>query len=163
MNTVLSALVPVVGVAGGLCALWQAFLRWRAHGTVQVRELAAEMRTSFQDIIARGELDSSEFLSGGRHTLETRLQDQQGQLRDHVLQDRISHLLNRWRNAFASAPPKWFGAAWISDGPPVRVTTDSPERQTQVARQVEAARDGLVEVESVLDRCNQLARWVVWG
>jgi hypothetical protein len=157
----LSTLVPIVGVAGGLFVLWQAGLRWRAFGTDQVRALVAEARTTFIDITNRGELDTSEFLSGDRQTLETRLQDLCGQLRDHVLQDRVDHLSKCLRSAWASAPPKWIGVAWVGMDSSTRVTTDSPERRAQVKRQVEAARNGLEEVDSVLERCNQLDRLIV--
>ncbi|HMG44409.1 MAG TPA: hypothetical protein VK611_23955 [Acidimicrobiales bacterium] len=157
----LSTLVPIVAVAGGLFVLWQAALRWRAFGTDQVRAIVAEARTTFYDITARGELDRSEFQTGDRHTVDARLQDLHGQLHDRVLQDRVDHLLTHVRSAWASAPEKWFGVAWVSAESSARVTSDSPERQAQVQRQVEAARAGLVEVDSVIERCNQLDRLIV--
>lgn len=145
-------MVSIIVGLGGAFALWQAWLRWRAYGTADVRELVAEARINFYDITAHGELDTSEFLTGDRQTLEQRLRDVRGQLHEHVLQDRVDHLSDCLRSAWASAPPNWFG---IAQGD-VSVTTDSPEPRIQVARQVEAAHNGLMEVESVLDRCNQL-------
>ncbi|HMG43055.1 MAG TPA: hypothetical protein VK611_17115 [Acidimicrobiales bacterium] len=153
----LSTLVPLVGVAGGLFVLWQAALRWRAFGTDRVRELVAEARTTLHEIRDRGELVKSEFLFNSRSTLEVRLQDLRGQLHDRVLRDRLDHLLVHVRSAWKSAPEQWFGMAQGD----VTVTTGSSERRAQVERQVAAAHDALVEVDGVLSRCNQLDRLIV--
>jgi hypothetical protein len=152
-----ATLVAAVSVAVGLLALWQAYLRRRAHETGKVRELVADMRKTFQDIIAKGELDTSMFLTGPRHGLESRLTDLRNQLHDETLQARVDHLVARWRGVFASAPAPWIGMAQGS----TVVTTSTPERRAQVERQVAAARDGLIEVDSVLDRCNQVDRLIV--
>lgn len=157
----LSIALPILGGLATVVGLWQAVVRWRAFGTDLLRELVKEARTTFYDITARGSLDRSEFQTEERRTLEERLQDLRDQLHDDDLQGRVDHLMQHVRTVWAAAPEKQFGVRYLDS--PDRLTTESPERRALIERQVEAARDGLVEVESVLQRCNQLNRLIVWS
>lgn len=92
-----------------------------------MRALAAVARTTFYDITVRGELDRSEFQSSDRQTLEERLQDLHDQFHDHVLQDRVDHLMKPVRSVWASAPEQFWGVASVSMEGSSRVTNDTPD------------------------------------
>jgi len=95
-------------------------------------------------------------------TSETRLKDVIPQMHDGKLKARLRELLTCWTEAFANAPPRFVGIAWVGDsGPPERWTNDSPERRAQVERQLQAARDGQAAADAVKARCNRLERFIV--
>jgi hypothetical protein len=159
------SLVPVVALALGV---WQMWLRWRAHGVDQLRDVAVEIRRVCGDVIAHHGLDASHFPDGETHCSEDRVQDLVGQLRDVRLQVQAQRLAGEWRLVFASAPaPRLqedrynvnregqFHTAKVSDS----YETAETKRQTQL--QVSAAQTCQDTVKSVLERCNQVTRWVV--
>jgi hypothetical protein len=110
------------------------------------------MRSVFGDVGANHGVDSSVFVSGEGKNLADALGDRRDQLRDRELRRRVDILLERWRQVFAAAP-----TAQTTPGS----AKASPEREHQVAVQLAAATNGYLAVQRVLDRCNELTRWVV--
>lgn len=160
----LSIIGSVLGVTATVVALWQTWLRWRAHGVEQLRGLADSMRTIFGDVVALNGVDSATVTSGSGLGLETNLTDLHGQLRDRKLRDRVEALRMSWRETFANAPPPFLGAAWVGPGSSSEVVSNrTPAVVARIERQVEAARAGQAAVQRLLDRCNELTRPIVFG
>lgn len=152
----LDAVASSLPLATGGLALWQLSLRWRGHGITEVRHLACQMRTVFEDASALGGVPVTTFMSGENRKLEADLTDLRDQLRDPELARRVERLLGRWTQAFAAAP----SPASMHPSP---VATVTPEQQLILRRHLDAAADGLRDVQRVLDRCNHLTRWIVGG
>jgi hypothetical protein len=151
-QAVLGTILTIVSIVSALVVGWQGFLRWRAQGSAQARQIALGMRNSFNEIISRGGIESAVVLLGPT-PLETSLVDLRDQLHDRILETRLDRLLGHWRETQADAP------AVLSSR--LSSSIDDIVRQGQRARHVHLAQAGAAAAQSVLERCNQLNRLIV--
>jgi hypothetical protein len=155
---VLTITGSVVGTLVAFTTLWQLWLRWRAHGVSQLRDLAPKMRRIFGDIVAHHGQPTTVFLSGAGVGLETQLDDLRDQLRDGELRSRARELERLWREVFACAPPVGVGTFSTKGSGAITYRSDL---MPLVERQVAAAREGQVAVQRLLDRCNEVTHPIV--
>lgn len=149
----LNVVAAILTTVGGCLALGQLGLRLRAHGCEQLRVPARRWRELFDTIIDQHGVALSEGDAHQYRTFASELADLRDRVRDDELRDRATELVRLCKLTVATAPAT------------VKVAQRSPDPipdwQQQAGQQVSAARDGVLAVQRLLDRCNELTRWIV--
>jgi hypothetical protein len=129
---------------------------WSREGVEEARPLVLTYRTFFDQVIAAGGLDTPAFLTPERQHAEIELDELVQRVHDHKLRVLLRRLVESYRLAWASAPPRQVDKVFDLDAYPY--TDEDRIRDGQHAEQVEHARAGQQVAEQLLERLARLER-----